>query len=295
MYMRRSNFIVPFLFLRYVKSIQYNYKNFVSYDKLKLSIMIKRLAVYTLIGCMFLLFSGNMKAQDTIRVENTDTILKENVETGEMDTLIKKEVRVTISDGDDQEAVMHELEMEEHPEHHAGQEVGGEHHGEGHAEEHGGGHGGMEPLFFVIIALLIGAATRHFFRKIPLPFTVLLLLIGLILGALERMELFYWSQTIDEALKWAGTIDPHLILFVFLPTLIFEAAFAMDVHTFKKTATNASILAIPGIVVAMLLTGLIMIGIDKMGLGLEGWGSNMGFIALMFGAVVSATDPVAVV
>ena len=38
---------------------------------------------------------------------------------------------------------------------------------------------GMEPLLFVIIALLIGAATRHFLKKSPLPFTVMLLLIGI--------------------------------------------------------------------------------------------------------------------
>jgi NhaP-type Na+/H+ or K+/H+ antiporter/CRP-like cAMP-binding protein len=92
--------------------------------------------------------------------------------------------------------------------------------------------------------------------------------------------------------EWAGNIDPHVILFVFLPTLIFEAAFAMDVHTFKKSVGNASILAIPGILIAMVLTAALAIGLDLAGIGLPGWGWP---IALMFGAVVSATDPVAVV
>ncbi|MFC2087381.1 hypothetical protein ACFLSA_04400 [Bacteroidota bacterium] len=32
-------------------------------------------------------------------------------------------------------------------------------------EAHEGHHGGMEPLFFVIVALVIGAATRFFFQK----------------------------------------------------------------------------------------------------------------------------------
>ena len=54
---------------------------------------------------------------------------------------------------------------------------------EGHTEEHGednsGGHGAdMSPLFFIIVALLMGAAVRHLLRKSPLPFTVWLLLIG---------------------------------------------------------------------------------------------------------------------
>ncbi|HIN39118.1 MAG TPA: cyclic nucleotide-binding domain-containing protein, partial [Flavobacteriales bacterium] len=93
-------------------------------------------------------------------------------------------------------------------------------------------------------------------------------------------------------LHWAGNIDPHLILFVFLPILIFEAAFALDVHVFKKSLGNAIILAVPGIVVALVLTAAIIIVTDMLGWGFEGW--NWAY-ALMFGSVVSATDPVAVV
>jgi NhaP-type Na+/H+ or K+/H+ antiporter len=165
-----------------------------------------------------------------------------------------------------------------------------ESHGEDHGGDHEGGHGGMEPLFFVIIALLIGAATRHFLRGVPLPYTVLLLLIGIGVGALERLGYLGGSWAI--AFQWAGQIDPHLILFVFLPTLIFEAAFAMDVHTFKKSVANAIILAVPGILIALFLTAfMVMTGFDLLGLGLD-WTWP---IALMFGAVISATDPVAVV
>ena len=50
----------------------------------------------------------------------------------------------------------------------------------------GGGHDYLYGLFFLIMALVIGAATRHFLQRIPLPFTVLLLLIGLGMGALNR-------------------------------------------------------------------------------------------------------------
>ncbi len=173
-------------------------------------------------------------------------------------------------------------------------------HEEVHAEE--SGHtGNMSPLFFIIIALIIGAGTRHFLKKSPLPFTVSLLLIGLGLGVLSRMGYFgEWNiigiklnaTFLSEAIGWAGNIDPHLILYIFLPTLIFEAAFAMDVHTFKKTSANAFILAVPGIIVAIVLTALIVIGMKMAGIGLNKWSWSM---ALLFGAVVSATDPVAVV
>lgn len=162
-----------------------------------------------------------------------------------------------------------------------------------------GDHGpNTSMLFFVILALFIGVATRHSLKRIPIPFTALLLIIGIALGSFSRLGYFESWGSLDvsfirESLYDAAHIDPHLLLYLFLPILIFEAAFAMDFHTFKKTATNATILAVPGILVALFLTALIVIGIDLMDWGLEGW-SNWS-LALMFGSVISATDPVAVV
>ncbi|GAB4379481.1 MAG: cation:proton antiporter [Salibacteraceae bacterium] len=167
------------------------------------------------------------------------------------------------------------------------------------ADEHSGNHGpDTSPLFFIIIAVFIGAATRHFLKAIPVPFTALLLVIGIVLGVLTRLHAFesWWGLDVSfiaDALRWAAHIDPHMLFFVFLPILIFEAAFAMDLHTFKKSAANSAILAVPGILVALLLTGALVYAIDYFDIGLEGW-ANWS-LAFMFGAVISATDPVAVV
>ncbi|MCG8410285.1 MAG: cation:proton antiporter [Bacteroidales bacterium] len=167
-----------------------------------------------------------------------------------------------------------------------------------HTEEH---KGNLSPLFFLIIALIIGAGTRYFLKGSNLPYTVSLLIIGLGLGVLSRLGYFgEWNfikfklntSFINDAVSWAGQINPHLILYVFLPTLIFEAAFTMDVHTFKKSFTNAFILAVPGIIIALLLTALLVISLKISGIGLSGWNWQM---ALLFGTVISATDPVAVV
>jgi NhaP-type Na+/H+ or K+/H+ antiporter/CRP-like cAMP-binding protein len=167
--------------------------------------------------------------------------------------------------------------------------------------EEGSHSGNMSPLFFLIIALIIGAATRHFLKKSILPYTVWLLLIGLGLGILTRLGYFgTWNfgffrfdvSFLNESVNWAGNIDPHLILYIFLPTLIFEAAFALDVHTFKKSFANATLLAVPGIMIALFITALVIVLIQVLGIGLSSWSWTM---ALMFGAVVSATDPVAVV
>ncbi len=172
----------------------------------------------------------------------------------------------------------------------------------GFAEEtaHSNAHHNNEAVYglvFVILAVLIGASTRYFFSKSAIPFTVLLLLFGIFLGFINRTELLdafggSIGLTLHESLSWASDIDPHLLLFVFLPILIFEAAFNMDLHTFKKTGLNSVILAIPGIVMALIITGCCVMLIKFLGLGFNTWTWS---IALMFGAVISATDPVAVV
>ena len=47
----------------------------------------------------------------------------------------------------------------------------------------------------------------------------------------------------------------------FLPTLIFEAAFDLDVHTFKKSFWNAFLMAVPGILVAIFISASLAMGI----------------------------------
>jgi len=185
-----------------------------------------------------------------------------------------------------------------------------------------GSHDYLYGIFFLIVSLVIGAATRHFLQRVPLPFTVLLLLIGLGMGALNRaygphgghghgvehaeQAVGLWAKFVDTlsgAISWGGNLDGHLILYVFLPILIFEAGFALDVHTFKKSFLNAFYLAGPGIVTATVMTGFAFFGMvvafGGPGGVLEDWNVDTGaFVVLasmLFGAVVSATDPVAVV
>lgn len=159
----------------------------------------------------------------------------------------------------------------------------------------------IAPLFFIIFAIFIGAATRHFVKKSPFPFTVLLLIIGLVLGAINRLGYFtdisilntnFSLTAISSSIDFAAHIDPHMLLFIFLPILIFEASYAMDLHTFKRTSTNAILLAVPGILIALGLTGALAMGLKYAGVGLGNWNWTL---ALMFGAIISATDPVAVV
>jgi len=160
-------------------------------------------------------------------------------------------------------------------------------------------HTDLSPLLFIIFALIIGIVARYFLSKVGLPYTVVLLIFGISLGALSRFDVFstisesfHIGNSVDESIDWASNLDPHLILYIFLPILIFEAAFAMNVHTFKKTILNSSLLAVPGILIAIFLTAITIWGLVYFNLGLTNWSWE---IVLLFGAVISATDPVAVV
>ncbi len=150
----------------------------------------------------------------------------------------------------------------------------------------------MSPLLFIILSLFIGINTKRFLRNIPIPYTVILLIIGILLGTADRLYWFESTPIIHNAIDWAGHIHYKIILFVFLPTLIFEAAFDLDVHTFKKSFWNAFLMAVPGIILGMCLSGALAMLIQYFGIGFGGWS---WYVALMFGAVICATDPVAVV
>jgi CPA1 family monovalent cation:H+ antiporter len=75
------------------------------------------------------------------------------------------------------------------------------------------------------------------------------------------------------------------LLFVFLPPLIFEAAWAIDPAALRRVAGRVALLALPGVV---LVAGTIGAGVALAGqLPLAS--------AILLGAIVSATDPVAVI
>ena len=147
---------------------------------------------------------------------------------------------------------------------------------------------GLLVLFFIVVSLLIGAAVRHLLKNTQIPYTVALLIIGLLMGLLQRSALFAdYLPIFGQSLALIADISPHLIMYVFLPTLIFESAFAMEVHLFRRMFVQIALLAVPGLILASLLTAVLV----KWAFPWEwSWA-----LCLLFGALISATDPVAVV
>ena len=147
-----------------------------------------------------------------------------------------------------------------------------------------------DPILFFFLTLLMGAAVKLVLVRMPQhwpkpPYTVILFGIGLALGVLSQESKI---GTLGHASKGMASMDPHLALFAFLPPLLFESAIGMTSHVFYKCFPQALLLAVPGVIIATALTGVIC----KYVFYSYHWPWSVSF---MFGAMVSATDPVAVV
>lgn len=118
---------------------------------------------------------------------------------------------------------------------------------------------------------------------IKIPYTPLLTIAGLILGIIpDFQQLPVMEQVVTK-------LNPQFMLIFFLPALIFESAFSSDWHTFRMQLSKILILAFPMLMAATILTALVMYYI----LNYQG---VMTFTeCVLFGAIISATDPVAVV
>lgn len=135
-----------------------------------------------------------------------------------------------------------------------------------------------EVLFIIFISLFLAMVVASLCRYIAIPYTVLLVILGLVINLLA--PLFADGFSINQF-----HLTNDLVLFVFLPALIFEAALLLDARSLIKNLLPVLILAIPGMLLSMILVGFTL----SIALEIE------LVVALLFGALISATDPVAVV
>ena len=135
-----------------------------------------------------------------------------------------------------------------------------------------------EAVFVLVVLLGIAMLVTGLCSKLPIPFTVILVIIGVLLSSMAE----HWPSL--QPLK-DFELSPEVMLFIFLPALIFESGFALDARQLTKDLPAVLILAIPGMLISMLIVGLgVWLMLD-----------TRLIIALVFGALISATDPVAVV
>ncbi len=124
------------------------------------------------------------------------------------------------------------------------------------------------------MAMVLASLCHHF----SIPYTVILVIAGLAINFIAPSLPFIYGFK-------DFILTPDLVMYVFLPALIFDSALSLDGRALLKSLMPILLMAVPGMLISALLVGL---GI---------WGVlDVHFVtALVFGALISATDPVAVV
>jgi NhaP-type Na+/H+ or K+/H+ antiporter len=144
-------------------------------------------------------------------------------------------------------------------------------------------------MLFPIIAVSIGVAIELLISRVAvvswLPYTPTLMVLGMCMGFLSAYEPINVKH-IHESIRLWERFDGHLLVFVFIPPLVFGEAMALDWHMLKRCIGQCLLLAGPGVMVGtVMMAFFIMYGLPYH----FSWS-----LALAFGAVLSATDPVAV-
>ncbi len=131
---------------------------------------------------------------------------------------------------------------------------------------------GLESLVIgIMVVAVFVAATAQRFR---VPYTIAMVLTGL------AVSLVRLPPELSEL-----RLSPHLILVTLLPGLIFEAAYHIDLAQLRDNIRSIVMLAVPGMILSTLIVGWLL----HMLLPLE------IVEAMLFGILISATDPIAVV
>lgn len=123
----------------------------------------------------------------------------------------------------------------------------------------------------VVALLVVSMAIALAARRLRVPYTLALVLVGLALG------IFHVLPQVQ--------LSPDAVLFLFLPALLFEGSWSVNTEAIITDWLVILLLALPGLLLSLAVLALIL----HVGAGLS------ILVALLIGAIVSPTDPVAVV
>lgn len=137
-----------------------------------------------------------------------------------------------------------------------------------------------EISFFVL--LMVASAVAMLAKRLRLPYTVTLVVAGLGLGMLPPHTAWLDLDSVR--------LTPELLFNVFLPVLLFEAAFHLSWPKFRENLTAILLLALPGVVAAVLLCGSFAFWLEPLANA-----SLPLMVSLLFAAMLAATDPVSVI
>jgi CPA1 family monovalent cation:H+ antiporter len=129
-------------------------------------------------------------------------------------------------------------------------------------------------VLLFVVAMIVAIGVRYW----QVPYTVGLVLAGLLLGVVHVLPTPHLTRA--------------LLYTIFLPGLIFEAAFHLERSDLRRNGLTILSLAVPGVAAAIALTTVILAPVA------QALNIAPGFdwrYALVFGSLIAATDPIAVV
>lgn len=136
----------------------------------------------------------------------------------------------------------------------------------------------LSALSLLMIAGIVSLVTR---KISTIPYTVILVIVGMLLAALSVFPAFSFITAFE--------LTPELLFYIFLPTLIFEAAYNVRLKKFYTSFFSISLLSTVGLIIA---AGVVAF-LGKFLLAMAG--INIPLLPLLiFGSIISATDPVGV-
>ena len=132
------------------------------------------------------------------------------------------------------------------------------------------------PELGYLLLLALAAAVAVLSNWARVPYAIGLVVAGLLLG---------------NFVPFTGPhLSKELLFLIVLPGLLFEAAYQMHFEEFWAARWSVMALAVPGVLVATFLTALLVWwGVNYW------WPGSLAFLpVLVFGALISATDPISV-
>jgi CPA1 family monovalent cation:H+ antiporter len=137
----------------------------------------------------------------------------------------------------------------------------------------------------LFLLLIVSSIVFFVAKKVRLPYAVLLVVFGILI--VQMVQLPFLQPTFGFLTQLVLT--PELLFFIFLPMLLFESAFNMNMRRMIESGWSIILLAVVGLLVSTaLIGGALYLLLPLVGLPIP------LIVALLFGAIISSTDPVAV-
>jgi len=144
-------------------------------------------------------------------------------------------------------------------------------------------------VLFPFIALLAGTVTLHFTSRYAksIPISVIILLEGFLFSYVLSQDNTDKFAVLKQSTDIWAQVNGELLLFIFLPALLFGDTMALDYHTFERCFLQCTFMATLGVLISVIFMAACAYYILPFQ-----WPFSF---CMVFGSILSATDTVAVI